>query len=359
MNIIRHIKASIHPWIKVKIKGLNKKKTVATEQLKNDGKPKVYLLDLPGHGNLGDEAIAVSEYLFLKKYCKKFDYDLMLFNIEEFIPNFYWYKKNIKKNDIILCHGGGNIGDEYPECENIRRTIIHEFKDNRIIVFPQTYFFNSTKQARKSESFGQRIYNKHKNLIIFAREEYSYKRMKNIFSKCKVFLTPDMVLNYPFVNKKNVSKEKKQVLFCMRNDAEKNLNVSEIKKMEHIFNKKGYTVKYTDTVINKMFGSDLKSARIAIDTKIRELSNADLVLTDRLHGMVLTALSSTNCIVFSNYNYKVKGVYNWLKKYKGIHFYEKNENISDIADTLKNITYKYDYKKYSEYFDQMSKIIFE
>lgn len=358
LSVKNYLKKNMYPWTKAKIKSLNKKRTASTEQLKNDNRPKVYLLDLPGHGNLGDEAIAVSEYAFLEKYCRKYGYDLLLFNVAEFIPNLYWYKKNIKKNDIILCHGGGNIGDEYDFFEDVRRTIIHEFKDNQIIIFPQTYYFNTTEDAKKSELFGQKIFNQHKDLTIFAREKYSYEKMKKIFNKCNVYLTPDMVLNYPYSAEMNSLKDHKKVLFCMRDDVEASLSETKIKELENNLTKKGYTVKYTDTATDNAFGSDIEGAKKAVDAKIKEFSSAELVLTDRLHGMVLTSLSGTNCIVFTNYNYKVKGVYNWLKDYKGIHFYKGKEDISAIIDSLENETYTYDHGKYSEYFEKMAEIIF-
>ncbi|MBM6973423.1 polysaccharide pyruvyl transferase family protein [Lactobacillus gallinarum] len=358
-NIKNYLKKNLYPWTKAKIKSLYKDKTTSISQFENNDKPKVYLLDLPAHGNLGDEAIAVSEYAFLKKYCKKYGYDLMLFNIGEFIPNLWWYKKNIKKNDIIVCHGGGNIGDEYDFFEDVRRTIIHEFKKNRIIVFPQTYYFNSTEEAKKSEVFGRRVYNNNDNLVIFAREKYSYDKMKRNFYNCQVFLTPDMVFNYPYTKKKDESSKTNKVLFCMRDDVEASLSEKDIKKLEAFFTEQGYDVQYTDTATEEEFGSDITRAQKAVDAKIQEFSIADFVLTDRLHGMVLTALSGTNCIVFSNYNYKVKGVYQWLKEYEGIHFYKNSENILDVIEGLKSKSYRYSHEQYSKYFDRMAKTIFE
>ena len=71
-NIKNYLKKNLYPWTKAKIKSLYKDKTTSISQFENNDKPKVYLLDLPAHGNLGDEAIAVSEYAFLKKYCKKY-----------------------------------------------------------------------------------------------------------------------------------------------------------------------------------------------------------------------------------------------------------------------------------------------
>ena len=41
-------------------------------------------------------------------------------------------------------------------------------------------------------------------------------------------------------------------------------------------------------------------------------ASAKLVITDRLHGMVLSAMTNTPTLAFSNCNYKVKGIYDWI-----------------------------------------------
>ena len=46
-----------------------------------------------------------------------------------------------------------------------------------------------------------------------------------------------------------------------------------------------------------------------IVNKLKEFAGAQLVITDRLHGMVFCYLTNTPCIVFSNYNHKVLGTY--------------------------------------------------
>lgn len=359
MSIKNSLKEKLSPWTKVKVKSLNKTPTDSIKQLKKNGKPKIYLLDLPGYGNLGDQAIAVAEVNFLKKYCKLYNYDLLLFNVEEFISNFRWYKKHIKKEDLILCQGGGNMSDEYDFLEDFRRVIIHEFKDNRIIVFPQTYFFSSKNKGVKSEKVGEKIYNSHKNLTLFAREKYSFEKMKKAYPNCDVYLVPDMVLNYPRKETKLKKKDKKKIIFCIRDDVERKIGSRFIENLTKFFIDKGYKVEFTDTITDKDFISDIKNAETVVDNKISQFSEAQVVLTDRLHGMLLTTLSNTNCIVFDNYNYKVKGVYEWVKNYKGIKFYKKDEDIKKNMNILSNIEYRYSPSDYAKYFESMAKVIFK
>jgi pyruvyl transferase EpsI len=71
---------------------------------------------------------------------------------------------------------------------------------------------------------------------------------------------------------------------------------------------------------------------VSIDDRALELKrmidiirNSELVITDRLHGMIFCAITSTPCIVMSNYNYKVSGVYEWIKDLKYVSFLELDD----------------------------------
>ena len=55
---------------------------------------------------------------------------------------------------------------------------------------------------------------------------------------------------------------------------------------------------------------------------MQEFCDAKLVITDRLHGMIFAAISETPCIVFSNYNHKVGGTYEWIKQLPYIRYVE-------------------------------------
>lgn len=197
MKLREYVKKYLDPWVRVSIQGLWKKPSSSVLNVKQNGRRKVFLLDLPGHGNLGDEAIAVSEVELLKKYCVQYDFDLELFDADDFVKNLKWYKKNIPEEDIILLHGGGNMGDQYSIYELIRQTVIHEFPNNKIVIFPQTYFFTDTEYGHISEKKAKKIYNSHPNLTIFARENDSFEKMKSHFNNCRIYLMPDMVINYP------------------------------------------------------------------------------------------------------------------------------------------------------------------
>ena len=53
------------------------------------------------------------------------------------------------------------------------------------------------------------------------------------------------------------------------------------------------------------------------------------MVTDRLHGMIFAALTKTPCIVVPNSNYKIKGIYEWLKGLNYISFLEDMDCFED------------------------------
>lgn len=279
-----------------------------------DGKGIIFLLATPNHGNVGDQAIAFAERRFLEE-------ELSNFHIVEIMFNEYvrWKEKLetvIKEEDIICYHGGGNMGTQYFECETEFRDMIQRFDQNRIITFPQTIFYGKDERSQKEFECSKDIYGAHSKLILVAREHYSYEVMKEAYGATnKVIMVPDIVL---YLQPEKGTK-KEGALVCLRNDVERSLSKED---HEYIFRKLREhfgTVVQSDTIVDIDYVS--REAREGIvRSKLEEFRNAELVVTDRLHGMVFSYLSDTPCLVLSNYNYKVAGVYEWIKKSKKILF---------------------------------------
>lgn len=342
-------------WEKLNLK-------VVLESTKNvnmsiQSRPTVYLLDLPGHNNLGDEAIGISEVNFLKKYSTLYGYNLEFYScLDDLFARIKWLKKNIQPEDIIVCQGGGNMGDLYPYYEYIRLLIIKSFPNNKIVIFPQTYYFED--KEKRIYNLMKKIYNKHDKLVIYAREEKSYQLLREDFKNNRVLLAPDMVLSYPYYGE-NVHKQKKKVLFCLRNDKEKGKNKKAIEAIEKNILALGYDIRFTDTMEREgKTYSNLDDAKKAVDKKIEEFSSAELVVTDRLHGMVLSILGGTNCLALDNSTHKVRGVYKWIHEVEGVHLFDNDRNIIEQLKDVLEENIKYDAQIFSDNLEKMSKEIF-
>ena len=67
--------------------------------------------------------------------------------------------------------------------------------NNKIISFPQTIDFSDTDNGKNALQKAIKVYSKHKNLILSAREETSYKKYQEYFPENKVLFLPDIVLS--------------------------------------------------------------------------------------------------------------------------------------------------------------------
>ncbi|NGU66466.1 polysaccharide pyruvyl transferase family protein [Clostridium perfringens] len=297
-----------------------KNKIEEFENIKN--KKKIILTLTPNHGNLGDHAIAYASEYFIKENFS--EYEFIELDMDEIYEKGKALKSVLCKGDIIMILGGGNMGDLYKHEEWTRRFIINNFKGIKIISLPQTICFSETKKGKSEFNKTKKIYNRNNNLKLVAREKVSFDIMKKSFGESRVGFYPDMVL---YLNNKNLSTKRDGILMCLRSDKE-GVFKSEFKeelnsRLKEIYSK----VELSDTVIIK--NVNRYSRNKELDKIWRKISSAEVVITDRLHGMIFCAITNTPCIVLKTYNHKVVQAYKWL---------ENQENIVLIEDiTLDNI----------------------
>ncbi|MFD1848638.1 polysaccharide pyruvyl transferase family protein [Oceanobacillus bengalensis] len=318
LSKVKHV--ILKPWKIVEV-------NVALNKFTKKGNSrKLYLIGTPNHGNLGDQAITYAQIQFIKDQCKDIDLFEIHFNdVKHYIKQL---TKRMNKEDIIMLQGGGNLGVEYFKEEQLRRKIIRTFTEQKVLIMPQTIDFGSTDEGRRELKRTQEIYNAHPNLAVVAREEKSFEMMKRTFYNNSVFLTPDIVM---YVNKSRPKEERKDILFCFRKDKEKVVS-GRIEDELYKLLSRDYTIKATDTVV---------PYRVNKETREKELNQiwsmfrkSRLIVTDRLHGMLFALITSTPCIAFSNYNYKVKGTYKWISQFSFITFVEKEEEVFQFTDKL-------------------------
>ena len=317
---------------------------------------KIYIIGTPEHGNTGDHAIAIAE----KKFLISNGFSLTRvkdISLIEYFNYAHLYKKYIRRNSLICGTGGGNLGDLWIKEERFRHRLIDDFPNNKMLIFPQTIFFSNTAFGKKALETSKTYYNNKKGLTIVAREKTSFELLNNYFEKPKTLLVPDMVLLTDYgVLKQN---DKNHYVFLVfRQDKEGILTDQEkatlIKKLEE----KQTEYKTGDTIcnenINKMNREDV------IRKKIQEFSNAKLVITDRLHGMIYSAISSTPCIVLGNNHHKIKDSYEWISYLPYIKYANNiDEAVKLISELLELKDCKYDNTQLIEYYNRLVEVIKE
>lgn len=285
------------------------------------------------YANLGDVAITYAQALFIEKYFH--EYEIVELPISNTISDLKAIKRMCTKEDIITIVGGGNMGDLYPYIELLRLLIIYEFPMNQIISFPQTIDFMKSSLSDQMLSLMRKIYGRHKNLILCAREGFSFSRMKQMFPDKIVYELPDIVMT---LDERRPKKKRDGILFCFRHDKEQLINGDFIKELSNNLNEP--ITQYDTYVSNDQMTEDEKKAELnSIWSAFR---SSKWIITDRLHGMIFAYITGTPAIVLPNNNFKIKGCFEWIKDCGYIYFLDKLD-IMKIKKTISTIpTFKFE-----------------
>ncbi len=278
----------------------------------------VFLIMTPEHSNLGDHAIAKAIASMLKD--NNIEYLEITGEKIAFIEhrNLWW----ILNSRTVLMQGGGYLGTLWYSAERRFRKIILNNRNHPIVLFPNTIFYEDTEWGNTERDKSVEVYGTHKHLHLYAREEVSYKEMSSLYENVK--LVPDMVLS---LNECRPDTIRSGCLLCLRNDIERTRTEEEDLCIEQqarqVF---GDNVRRTDMCADYPIPVDRRDEEL--EKKFNEFRNAELIITDRLHGMIFAAITGTPCIVIDSKSPKVKGCYEWIKDLDYIRF---ADNVDDIT----------------------------
>lgn len=141
---------------------------------------------------------------------------------------------------------------------------------------------------------------------------------------------PDVVLTM----KTDIGKERKGAVILLRNDIERKYTEEQEKKIESILKKYYTDIERTDTEISS--SEFLKNKDGCLKDKLAQIGKAEVVITDRLHGMVFSAITETPCIVLDNYNHKVRETYRWISHLPYIKYLTDISLLEDMVNELKS-----------------------
>lgn len=298
-------------------------------------KESVILIGTPLHKNLGDHLIAKHEKEFLFNiYGKE---NVIEIPTEVFVILEKFFINKISTRALIFISGGGWMGDVWKQDERCMQTIISTFQKNRVIVLPQTLYFSNeySQSSRELIDSARHVYSSCKKLTLLFREENSFNVANKLYrdTVALIKLFPDMALytnQYEKVNKKH------GWILCFRDDREKVCSDGLDNSIYTLAKMQGKTVRISSTIANHAVPIWLRNYKIR--KKIKEFGKAELVFTDRLHGMIFAAISGTKCIAFDNQTKKVSGVYKqWLYSNKDIIVLPHDASADDVVHSIKII----------------------
>lgn len=297
------------------------------------------LLDFPDHSNVGDSAIWLGEVKLLLEASMR-------------IPRYVCKYNNFDEDELrrlspsgpIFLHGGGNMGDLWPQHQVFREEIIKKFHDREIIQLPQTVFF---QDSRKAEEFS-RILRLHGNVRIWVRDRKSFE-----YTRSKIQSDAVMVPDGAFgIGPLECSARVKCAVFALlREDQEKSFSdrsllntIQGLVVGDWLDEPREFAVTSKLKGLVKAIGSGkfrreqiryleyCELARGRLNRGVQLLGAGGLVITDRLHGHIISLLMGVPHIVLDNSYGKVHGYINtWTH---GANSCEKAFSIYDVVDRV-------------------------
>ena len=271
------------------------------------------LIDFPHHANVGDSAIWLGEIAYLQsRRCNlKYTCDSQNYNENAL--------RAVLSNSIILLHGGGNFGDLYPNHQELKEKVIRNFPNHRIIQLPQSIQFNEVSNLDRAKE----VLSLHDDFHFVTRDAVSHRLAQGHFA-CPLYLCPDLAL---MLDLKPLSSRRKlvNVLVLSRTDDEKASHIASIPsraitcrvvdwldeatpKYQWLYDwshrRLGWrNSKVPPFLLNKlaMLGANCM-AKERLARGLALLAQGDIVITDRLHGIILSWMGGTS-VFYTDNNY--------------------------------------------------------
>lgn len=292
---------------------------------------KLFLVATPEYHNIGDIAIMEGAKKFLGQHF--FQFPCHEITLEVFSRNKFLIKLIITQKDSIFITGGGFLGNMWTESNDLVMHILGNYKKNSVIILSQTMFYTNDNKENDFKK-DKIIYEKHNNCLLLVREKKSLKFVAeniNFIGNSKCLLAPDMALCLD--EEKNI-KERDGVLLCLRNDKERKMTPTEYNQILDQIKESGFKKYFnTDTAYPKRVK---RKDRIALlENKVSEFLKSELVVTDRLHGMIIAAITKTPCVTIVSASPKILGVYKWIEHLSYIKVITNYNDLKNIIDNIK------------------------
>ena len=274
----------------------------------------VALIDVPVNRNAGDLFIlAAADRMLSDLECET----VYRAGVRDYRSNYA--RRQVGSKTTIICLGGGNFGDLYPQYQALRERVVADFASNPVVVLPQSVYFASDAEAVRSAS----ILARHGDLRIAVRDRRSLDLVRSRITP-QVQLLPDLVHWVQADGVKVAPSANKRTVALMRRDSER---ASESKDLSTDAPQEdwpqllpGYTVKVAvaaarmSAVPLPMLGRQRHEkwalfAHRLLDQAIDRLRVTDRVVTDRLHGAIVARLGGVPVDLVDNSYGKLSAYY--------------------------------------------------
>ncbi len=262
------------------------------------------LLDFPDHMNIGDSAIYAGELAILDRQ----------FGVPAALVTTYHHPVEpvaaFSTDTVILLHGGGNFGDIWGPHQLYREAVLDACRDHKVIQLPQSiHFSDETARGRTARAIAA-----HPDFTLLVRDKPSFALAQNFFD-CQTLMCPDMAFGLTPVTPPKVP-IRHEILCLMREDHERVADVDPdgFVSLGHVADwpVDMDSLSSLSRVVLR-FGEHLPIARMRRREQFyriraraqtrrgfRMIAAAERVVTDRLHGHIMSCLLNKPHVVLDN-----------------------------------------------------------
>jgi pyruvyl transferase EpsO len=274
------------------------------------------LIDFPDHWNTGDSAIWLGELAWLADIGARVRYwaDAASYTRGALA-------RALGRDGVIFISGGGNLGDVWQRHQRLREMVIRDFPDRTIVQLPQTIHFRSGEAAARARA----AFDAHPRLWLFVRDEGSLAYARAEF-RATATLCPDLAF-FMGASRRPAPPES-DILWLRRADRESSFDegpadagdvivadwpdggTTPIQRVHrwarpHLTRASG-RIAAVDRMVGRSYAWQ---ARQRVELGYRLLGRGRVVITDRLHGHILSLLLGIPHVLCDNSYGKVRRFY--------------------------------------------------
>ncbi len=318
------------------------------------GRKKIYWIGpfSPSHANVGDHA----QTLGVKKHLENnfYDYDIVrVYRDDINLSRLEEISGDVRSSDLILIHSSGDFGSlhdvdpPYPgrlSFPEVRRQLVSMLPTRKIINLPVTAYYEDNEKGRLSIENDRGVFND-SHYTVLCREPVSLATVQSNLDCCSLFF-PDFVF---YLNPRPIKGKRFGVQVILRSDREAVLSENEKNKLVRGLAGEFDRVIAKDIMHEYHVIPDLILERY-MECVFIQFQSRELIITDKMHGMISAVITHTPCIVLSG------GIPHKIQAYKSflsdaVEFVDTVEDINDAIIRIREKEYTpVDLKEYFERF---------
>lgn len=247
----------------------------------------------------------------------------------------------------MLLHGGGNLGDLYARERAFREQVFRDFRDHRVIEFPQSIHFRRPQELEKT----RRLIDGMQDYTLIARDRSSFELAEAKFD-CSIALAPDAAFALGPIER---PPPRRRAVILAREDIESAGLAAAAKRADlptvdwHMLPRRqrvrwrvarlplklqsvpGATSPFSHPVQRLVTRSLNHLAESNLQWGAAMLGDGERVLTDRLHAHILCELMSIPHIIVDNGIGKLRAFYDtWTSNSELAHWSDSTEDALEM-----------------------------